>query len=271
MTGAGERKDTEVKKSEVDFMDIKILDTKENQVKFLVKGTNPAFANALRRTMMAGLNILALEDVHFYQNTSVMFDEMLAHRLAMIPLKMDSKKYKAGEKVKMILEKEGPCTVYSKDIKSTDPKIDVIDKKIPIVKLKKGKKIKIEMEAVVGKGKAHAKWQPAVISYYEVPEVSFNMKLIKDAKKFVESCPPGVLELKAGKIVLKEQVPSNIDLLTKCRDIAPDGAVELNFDTNSFVVVVENHGNMKVSEILSEALDSLKERSKEFKRELKKI
>ena len=252
-------------------MNIKKLSEKNNVTKIFIKGADIALLNSVRRAVMNAVAIPAIENVFVYENSSVLFDEFLAQRLGLVPIKADPKRYKEGDKVKMILEKEGPCTVYSKDIKSTDPKIDVIDKKIPIVKLKKGKKIKIEMEAVVGKGKAHAKWQPAVISYYEVPEVSFNMKLIKDAKKFVESCPPGVLELKAGKIVLKEQVPSNIDLLTKCRDIAPDGAVELNFDTNSFVVVVENHGNMKVSEILSEALDSLKERSKEFKRELNKI
>jgi|SRR3989344_1151132 len=249
MTGAGERKDTEVKKSEVDFMDIKILDTKENQVKFLVKGTNPAFANALRRTMMAGLNILAVEDVHFYQNTSVMFDEMLAHRLAMIPLKMDSKKYKAGEKVKLVLEKEGPCTVYSKDIKSTDPTIEPAFGNIPITELAEGQSLKLEMDAIAGRGTTHSKYQPAIVSYTEMPSI-----VDKSGKK------------SAYKADLLEMI-----LDEKKRDIIVKDNEKIEYDSTAFIFTVESHGNLEPKELIIAAVEELTEKSKEFRQELKNL
>src|SRR3989338_10073628 len=268
MTGAGERKDTEVKKSEVDFMDIKILDTKENQVKFLVKGTNPAFANALRRTMMAGLNILAVEDVHFYQNTSVMFDEMLAHRLAMIPLKMDSKKYKAGEKVKLVLEKEGPCTVYSKDIKSTDPKIDISDKKIPIVKLGKGQSIKIEMDAAMHSGKEHAKWQPAVVAYQEVASLECT-KDCNECEECIKTCPQNILEIKAKKITITD--PYACILCKACEEACKTDALKITVEPDTYVFTIETQGMLESKECFLGATGSLKNKAKEFEKLLSKI
>src|SRR3989344_7270226 len=226
-------------------MDVKKISEKGSVTKILVKGVDAVLMNSVRRTIMNNTPVIAIEDVYIYDNNSVMFDEFLAHRLALIPVKSDPKSYKSGEKVKMILDKEGPCTVYSKDIQSTDPAIEVIDKKIPIVKLKKGQRVRLEMDAVAGTGKVHAKWQPALVSYYELPSVSFDMKKIGDADKFVAKCPKGVLEIKAGKAIMADAMDVDIDLLTKCRDIAPQGAMEIEFQDDAFVMVIDNYGNLK--------------------------
>src|SRR3989344_7061043 len=130
-------------------MDVKKISESGNSVQLLVKGVDAAFMNGVRRTIMNAVPTFAVENVRVYENSSVMFDEMLAHRLAMLPLKTDLKHYKVGEKVVMMLEKEGPVTVYSKDIQSTDPKIEVVDKHVPLLKLVKGQKVKMEMDAVL--------------------------------------------------------------------------------------------------------------------------
>src|SRR3989338_7010406 len=119
------------------MISIKLLNKTDSSASFLIKGTNNAFMNAVRRTIMSDVPVLAIDEVTFYENSSIMFDEFLAHRLAMLPIKTDMKTYKEGEKVTLILEKEGPCTVYSKDIKSVDPKIEVVDKNIHLLELKK--------------------------------------------------------------------------------------------------------------------------------------
>ena len=150
---------------------IKKISEKGSTEKFLVKGASIALMNSIRRSILEDVPCLAIEDVTIYENDSVMFDEFLAHRLGMLPVKTDFKGYKKGDTVKLVLEKEGPCTVYSKDIKSTDPKIEVLDKNIPITRLSKGQKLKIEMNAVAMTGKEHAKWQPAVVGYREVPSL----------------------------------------------------------------------------------------------------
>lgn len=228
-------------------MDVKVLEKKEDSVKMLFKGTEVSFVNGLRRTIMAGMPVLAVEDVHFYQNTSVMFDEMLAHRLGMVPLKMDSKKYKEGDKVKLILEKEGPATVYSKDIKSTDPKIEPAKLNIPITKLVEGQKLKVEMDAIVGKGSKHVKWQPAIVSYMEMPTI------IGEKGKAYKT---DVLDM-----ILDESK----------RDIILEEGQKVEYDPTTFIFSIESHGNLTPKELLGEAVIELKGKIKEFKKELKNL
>ena len=141
-------------------MDIKKIYEKDSITKYLVKGTNYTFINTLRRTMMSSVPCLAIDKVHIYENDSVVFDEMLANRLGLLTIKTDTKTYKKGDTVKLVLEKTGPCVVTSKDIKCTDPKIEIIDKKIIIAKLCKEHNLKLEMTATMSTGEEHAKYQP---------------------------------------------------------------------------------------------------------------
>ena len=161
------------------MVSVKKTGEEKGLISFSLKGTNSAFANAIRRTIMQDVACLAIEDVSIYENDSVMFDELLAQRLGLLPLKSDAKGYKIGDSVKLVLEKIGPGTVYSKDIKSTDPKVEVADKKIPLTKLEKEGKIKLEMKAVMHSGKEHVKWQPAVISFSqnEKEKGAFNFEI----------------------------------------------------------------------------------------------
>jgi len=125
-----------------------------------------SFSNAIRRIMISEVPTYAIEDVYIYENSSSMDDEILAHRLGLIPIK--GKPLIESEVITFTLEKEGPCTVYSSDLKSENG--EVAFKNIPIVKLGKGQKIKIECEAVPGIGKTHAKWQPCNAVYKQVAE-----------------------------------------------------------------------------------------------------
>jgi len=253
-------------------MDVKKISEKGSSTKILVKGIDAVLMNSIRRTIMSNVPVLAVEDVYIYDNASVVFDEFLAHRLAMIPIKSDDPKaYKAGDKIKLMLDKEGPCTVYSGDIQSTDPSIEVVDKKVPITKLKKGQRLKLEMDAVSGTGNEHSKWQPALVAYSEVPEVSFDMKKIGDAEKFVGKCPKGVLEVKAGKVVLADAVDTDIDLLSKCADLAPNEGMEISFKDDSFIIRIDNYGNMKTDSMFVQATEVLREKAQDFRKELKKL
>ena len=56
-------------------------------------GLAPAVANAYRRIMIAEVPTMAIEHCFIYQNTSVIQDEMLAHRLGMIPIRVDPTKF----------------------------------------------------------------------------------------------------------------------------------------------------------------------------------
>ncbi|MCX6798730.1 MAG: DNA-directed RNA polymerase subunit D [Candidatus Diapherotrites archaeon] len=246
---------------------VKKIDEKNNVSRFLVKGVSPAFINAIRRSVMLHVPCLAIENVSIYENDTVMFDEFLAHRLGMLPVKTDLKGYKRGDKVKMVLEKEGPCVVYSKDIKSTDPKIEIMDKNIPLVKLAKGQRIKIEMDAVMESGREHSKWQPGVVSFQEMPAISVEgCNLCGECAK---ACPKGILEIKAKKVVLSQ--PFECILCGACRDACEKEALCIEPDKNAFILAIEPIAGLTAKEIMESALNEMLEKSEQLQKALQKI
>ncbi|HIK00556.1 TPA: DNA-directed RNA polymerase subunit D [archaeon] len=158
-------------------MKIEILEKENGSIKFVLDESNPAFANALRRIMIAEVPTLAIDEVEFFENNSALYDEMISHRLGLIPIITKLREYNFRDEctckgkgcssctVTLSLSKKGPVTVYSGDLKSSDKEAVPADLNIPIVKLREGQKIKLEASAVLGRGRVHAKWQPGVISY----------------------------------------------------------------------------------------------------------
>ena len=158
-------------------MKIEVLEKENGKIKFALEESTPAFANALRRIMISEVPTIAIEDVEFFENNSALYDEIVAHRLSLIPITTDLKAYNFQSEctckgkgcsnctVTFALSKKGPGTVYSGDLKSSDKDAVPADSAIPIVKLREGQKVKLEATAILGKGKEHAKFQPGVISY----------------------------------------------------------------------------------------------------------
>lgn len=56
---------------------------------FEMKGVGPAVANAFRRILLSEVPTVAIEHVFVVNNTSVLQDEVLAHRLGLVPLGVD--------------------------------------------------------------------------------------------------------------------------------------------------------------------------------------
>ena len=75
-------------------MEIAFSRLDERVAKFTLSGVSTSFANMFRRAMMSEVPTLAIENVRIYDNTSVLFDEMLAHRLGLIPLRTDLEQYR---------------------------------------------------------------------------------------------------------------------------------------------------------------------------------
>jgi DNA-directed RNA polymerase subunit D len=165
-------------------MEVKLVENQEkkNRLIFSVKGVDTAYANTLRRIMGFEVPVMAIEDVEFRKNTSILYDEMISHRLGLIPLTTDLKSYNmmseckckgagcASCTVKLTLKAQGPCTVYSSDIKTKDPEIKPINGKMPIVKLLEGQELELEATAILGQGKEHSKWCPGLV-FYRMPNV----------------------------------------------------------------------------------------------------
>lgn len=167
-------------------MKIKILKKDNLKLEFQLEGASTAFANALRRTCMTDVPTYAIETVTFLENTSVLYDEIVAHRLGLVPLETelpdDLLLAKKGSTVKLTLAKEGG-TVYSGDLKSSDKTIKPVYDNIPIVKLTDVQKLVLEAEAVLGIGREHAKWQPTTVCAYRHPTKGDGKEL--DTSKFI--------------------------------------------------------------------------------------
>ena len=68
-------------------MDVHRLD--ELEMEFDLVGVDAAIANAFRRILIAEVPTMAIETVYVFNNTSVIHDEVLSHRLGLIPIKAD--------------------------------------------------------------------------------------------------------------------------------------------------------------------------------------
>ena len=145
-----------------------------------LKGVPLQYANALRRICLNGIPIFAIDTVDIIENSSVLPDEGLAHRLGLIPIKTDLSRFNepskcdcqsetgcANCKVMLVLDSgdsDVTRTILSNDLTSEDDAVKPISDKIPIVQLAPGQRIKVECYARLGRGTEHAKWNSANIS-----------------------------------------------------------------------------------------------------------
>lgn len=138
------------------------------------------YANAIRRICLNGVPVFAVDTVDIMENTSVLADEGLAHRLGLVPLRTDLERYVEPSKcqcgaeegcsncrVRFVLDSdvsEQTRTVVSGEMKSEDPDIVPISADVPIIDLAPGQKVKVEAYARLGRGSDHAKWNSANVA-----------------------------------------------------------------------------------------------------------
>jgi DNA-directed RNA polymerase subunit D len=223
--------------------------------------------NMLRRTIMINVPCLAIEDVQIYENDSPTFDEMLSNRLGLLPIKTDTKSYKEGDTVKLVLEKTGPGVVTSKDIKCTDPKIEILDKKILITKLAKDQNLKLEMTATMKTGETHARHQPAIVAYNEVLEIKNDKSY--DTKAIAAEMPKGSIEVKAGKLFFTD--PYNTTLQNQHLDILRKHDVSVEYSKTDYILTIESTGQLTAREAIDSAIDRLTEKLEELNKEISKL
>ena len=253
-------------------MKVKVLSRKGENLVFTVEGITPAMANALRRIMISEIPTLAIEWVDFHENTSPLFDEIIAHRLGLIPLSFAPERFNLKEKCKcegkgcplcevvFVIDKTGPGTVYSGDMKSSNREIKPLSPAFPVTELQKGERLRLEAVAVSGTGKQHAKWQAAIASYQYYPDIIVRSDDC-DLRKCVRNCPKGILEVKGKKLVIKD--PLQCDMCRACLEGCD--CVEFSEDASRFVFRVESVSGLKPDYIINKAAEILQDKAKEFK------
>ncbi|MDE1860828.1 MAG: DNA-directed RNA polymerase subunit D [Candidatus Micrarchaeota archaeon] len=143
-------------------------------MRFKISGTNYQLANTIRRTMISAVECFAIDSVTMYENSSAIFDEYIAHRVGLVPLKTPSD-YTEKDEVMFSLNVEGPATAYSKDLKSNDNAVVVANGNIPIIKLAEGQKVRLEGKAILRSSSARSsKFQPGLITYKPLNDTDFE-------------------------------------------------------------------------------------------------
>jgi len=220
-------------------MKISKIGGKGNVLELEISGVSPAWINTIRRLIINEVPVLAVEVCEIRKNNSIMYDEMLAHRLGLVPLSTDlesyslpnedekkSGDYQARSSVKGTIVAKGPCIVLSGEMKFKDPKVKPIQTDMPIVQLLEGQEIEVEMTAVLGQGKDHVKWSPGIAYFNEIPK---------------------------GAPVVDERgaIKQGVEL-------------EHNGKTGHYYMRIEGWGQMKPQDILSAAADRFSVMLKEF-------
>jgi DNA-directed RNA polymerase subunit D len=154
--------------SQQDLTSIQVINTDNKKISVKLKGVSIEYANALRRICLNGVPVFAIDTVDIIENSSVIADEDLVHRLSMIPLKTELTRFSEPDSRVMFTLDSGDTksvkTVTSADLSTTDEVVKPISDKIPIAQLAPGQRIRFEAYAKLGRGTEHAKWNSSNIS-----------------------------------------------------------------------------------------------------------
>ena len=219
-------------------------------------------ANSVRRVCIAEVPTMAIDLVEIEENSSVLHDEFLAHRLGLLPLaseavadfdytrECDCEMYCQRCSVTMHLEAEGPCTVFARDLRSEEQSVVPVSMRnggadqadehdVVIVKLGAGQRLKLTAIAKKGIGKEHAKWNPTCgVSMEYDPDNKLRHTTYFDPHNWPQS-------------QFSELPPGNSE--------AP---FDINAKADRFFLNVESSGTLPPTEIVCSAINVLKEKLK---------
>lgn len=235
-------------------MKIELIEKSNDKLSFIVKEINTAIANAIRRSV-AEIPILAIDSVEFYKNDSVLYDEIIAHRLGLIPLRATSPfverescscKGKGCIKCSatLKLKAQGPKMVYASELKAKG--LEVVHPKMPIVLLAADQELELVAEARLGKAIEHAKFSPGLIWFNALPII----KELKEGKKTIELSSEQLEAIKQGKSPL---IPDLLDEVVECND----RLLHIKASDTDFIFFIESWGQLKPEKIFVEALKVL--------------
>ncbi|KAK9768369.1 DNA-directed RNA polymerase core subunit rpc40 [Basidiobolus ranarum] len=284
----------------------KIWKVSPSEMEFDLIGVDASIANAFRRILISEIPTMAVENVYVMNNTSVIQDEVLAHRLGLIPIKANPNLFeykKANDSptdlntlvfklhIKCEFDPQDPSKYINDKVYSNalvwDPKGDQAERfaedparpvfdDILIAKLRPGQEIEVELHCEKGIGRDHAKYSPvATASYRLLPEILLQKEITGElADKFASCFPAGVVEVVEKKGVRKAVVV-NPRKDTVSREVLRhkefENMVKLTRVRDHFIFNIESTGIMTSPELFIQSVQVLLNKCKVVKQALANI
>jgi len=184
-----------------------VHDVTSSHIRFSFEGVDASFSNAVRRICIAEVPTIAIDLVEVIENSSVLCDEFISHRLGLIPLastlaqelnfpyEMSAEEDSSKTEVQFELIAKG-ISDQTRDVTSDD--LICFDKRvfpskhtthiensstaeagILLVKLRKNQEIQLRCTARKGIGKDHAKWSPVATAVFRYePTIELNQAVM---------------------------------------------------------------------------------------------
>jgi DNA-directed RNA polymerase subunit D len=237
---------------------MKFISRKKNQITFAIEAEE-GLTNAIRR-YIDQIPILAIDEVEISMNDSPLYDETVAHRMGLIPLKMEKTSGKNDEQLALSVKKEG--AVYSGELKG---KIKPAYDKIPITVLKKDQELEILATAKLGKGSEHVKFSPGIMFYRN----ALRIKMDKNCQKeILNSGALNILKEEGSEFVIDENEFDKCEILAeKCGK--EKGNIEAT-PTEDLIVTIESFGQIDEEEIFKKSIETLKKDLEEVSKKVTK-
>ena len=237
------------------------INKKDNQIVFRAE-IEESLANAIRRYLHQ-IPILAVDEVEISKNDSPLYDETIAHRIGLIPLKMDkSINEKTITKLKLNVKKEG--MVYSGELTG---KIKVVYTQIPITSLKKDQELELIAITKLGKGSNHSKFSPGLMFYRNVSEIIMDKGFYGEVKKVY---PNIKIKEKGDKIIILDNEKKEV--CDVCEGICEKSGKKIEIKPlKELIITLESFGQLSVEEIFKKSIDVLKKDLAEVSKKVNKI
>jgi DNA-directed RNA polymerase subunit D len=280
---------------------LNLLDLQTRAVRLEFAQSSAAQVNALRRTLLADVPKLAIDDVEFhlgpirdettgkdYDSSTSMFDEAVALRLGLLPIPTDLGQFRrrsectcggagcAHCQMMFSIDKKGPCTVYARDVVPLgDATLQILEPEVPIVRLGARQALLAYATAIVGSAREHAKWQVAQavgLSPRATVKVSRKPGCSDECLKKVAAAAPGnLLEFQDGKLVVHDEDPERLVLLSGVEKLCEHGSVSVDVDESDYFLHFETDGSLSAREAFRYALKDLKRRFEDLREAVQAI